>query len=122
MKNYLPIFMEEDIKWYVPHEDECKIYIKYQYKYFKKLSIVSTPASFIPLVSLVFTPITNFTLICTPISKKYLKLIQQSDNPQYIYNCYMMEMIKKLEPTLTKEKTIDFLNDVGNNATKDKTC
>ena len=46
--------------------------------------------------------------ICAQLSKKYLKLIQQSNNPQYIYNCYMMEMIKKLEPILTQRKNDRF--------------
>ena len=122
MKGYIPIFMEEDIKWIVPSEDKCAIYIKNHCNFFKKLSIVSIPISIVlfitPLGLLI--PLLYFSSSCAQLSKKYLKLIHQSDNPQYIYNCYIVEMTKKLEPILTREKTIDFLNDVGKNTTEDK--
>ena len=72
----------EDIFWCVPAEEDCLKWIKFDVSLLRWENIFS----------IFLLPSDRGKL---KLSKKYLKIIKLSVDPQNFFNCYMMEIFKK---------------------------
>ena len=104
MKGYLPLLNSEDTFWNVPSESDCIERIKRHNKISKRILITSTiifpilvPTIFIPNFFVYNLYIFNISRLVFRISKKYLNIMKETDDPHHINNCYVKEFYTESE-------------------------